>query len=640
MVTTPDMGLVLPVVQTTLGPAWATELNAALNVVDSHDHSTGSGAKITPSGININTNFSMGSNNITLVRSTRYDSQSAVISGASDLNAVYVVNGNLYYINNSGTNVQITDGAGLNFASLGTIGGDFGQPGVNAAVTYSDSTKVFAFTQSSGIGAIIAGSKLKIAYASGSTQAVTLAVTAGVTAYEITLPDGVAAVDQSICTMSTTGQMSFTTTLSADLTISGDIAYSGTPLVSGNITRTGTATGGTYSGITLAGTIAGAITYSGVNTFTLAPVFSSVTASEVLGVDASKNLISAPVTGTGSVVKDTSPTITSPTIASPTLSGTITTTGSTIVGLPIISSVTASQILAVDASKNLTSLASTGTGNVVRTTSPTIDGATFTGSTTGNGIVPVGGIVAIGANITGSFSLPATGVVSNGWMICDGAAIPGSQTLSGNTPNLMDSRFLMGSSGTAGVSSGSNTNSHTHSVTSNVTSQTVAHSHGKTLTAAAQVWTNTSPNDTSTVYSVSPSTHTHQAGTFAAQIYASPGTAQEIITKVATIPSWTSSSYIDVAGVSTFEVGARTTASTFGAQVGGTSASGSSSADLHNTITGSMSTSSVTGTIGTGTSGDVAFDNTVVNNAVTSGGSSDTNNIPLSLSTRYIIRVK
>lgn len=47
--TTPNMGMVLPEVSDTLGPAWAALLLAALEVVDLHDHTDGNGV-VLPNG--------------------------------------------------------------------------------------------------------------------------------------------------------------------------------------------------------------------------------------------------------------------------------------------------------------------------------------------------------------------------------------------------------------------------------------------------------------------------------------------------------------------------------------------------------------------------------------------------------------
>jgi hypothetical protein len=95
-----------------------------------------------------------------------------------------------------------------------------------------------------------------------------------------------------------------------------------------------------------------------------------------------------------------------------------------------------------------------------------------------------GEIKAIASNLTGSYSIPASGVVdANGYMYCDGSAIPASHTLSGNTPNLTDGRFLRGST-SAGSTGGSDSftlssselPSHTHSF-SGTSSSNGSHTH-------------------------------------------------------------------------------------------------------------------------------------------------------------------
>ena len=75
-----------------------------------------------------------------------------------------------------------------------------------------------------------------------------------------------------------------------------------------------------------------------------------------------------------------------------------------------------------------------------------IDVITTTPSTM-RGILPLGSIIPVMSNITGSHSLPASGVATFGLMRADGSVIPGGQTLSGNTPNLTSGRFLYGTSG-------------------------------------------------------------------------------------------------------------------------------------------------------------------------------------------------
>lgn len=78
------------------------------------------------------------------------------------------------------------------------------------------------------------------------------------------------------------------------------------------------------------------------------------------------------------------------------------------------------------------------------------------GGFSGRGVNPVGSIVPIllDSPITGGgYTIPSTGTVdSNGFQLCDGAAIPAGNTLTGNTPNLSDGRYLRGftASGTTG----------------------------------------------------------------------------------------------------------------------------------------------------------------------------------------------
>jgi hypothetical protein len=107
------MNLDLPVVSETLGPAWATQLNAALETIDAHDHSSGKGTKVPTSGININANLNFGGYKPYNLLSLQLSSQSAALSGASHANSVFVQSGNLYFTNGSGTAVQLTSGGSI-----------------------------------------------------------------------------------------------------------------------------------------------------------------------------------------------------------------------------------------------------------------------------------------------------------------------------------------------------------------------------------------------------------------------------------------------------------------------------------------------------------------------------------------------
>lgn len=114
--TTTNMNLVLPDVSSTVGPTWATLLNAAYTSIDSHDHSTGKGVAITPSGLNISSDLSFAQNNATNLRSARLYNNSSFSAGVNDLTCLYALNNELYYKDGAGNVVQVTSGGTLNLA--------------------------------------------------------------------------------------------------------------------------------------------------------------------------------------------------------------------------------------------------------------------------------------------------------------------------------------------------------------------------------------------------------------------------------------------------------------------------------------------------------------------------------------------
>lgn len=107
------MNLDLPEVSVTLGPEWASKLNAAMDLIDAHDHTDGKGIKITPAAMNINAPLDMNSNKAINVFSEQYLNQGSPLTGASNALSVHVSGGNLYYTNAGGTAVQITSGGAL-----------------------------------------------------------------------------------------------------------------------------------------------------------------------------------------------------------------------------------------------------------------------------------------------------------------------------------------------------------------------------------------------------------------------------------------------------------------------------------------------------------------------------------------------
>ncbi|MES1988078.1 MAG: hypothetical protein V4440_08625 [Pseudomonadota bacterium] len=108
-----NMSLPIPVVGVDPGPTYATDLNNCLTLIDAHTHAAGSGVPITPDGINISSDLTMGNNNLTSARSLAMTAHSAVLSTPGDLGCLSVVGVDLYYNDLSGNKIQITTGGGV-----------------------------------------------------------------------------------------------------------------------------------------------------------------------------------------------------------------------------------------------------------------------------------------------------------------------------------------------------------------------------------------------------------------------------------------------------------------------------------------------------------------------------------------------
>lgn len=200
--TTTNMILNLPTVSITAGPLWATYINTAFTAVDEHDHTTGKGVKIPVSGININANLPMGDYSVTALGSAVL---STLTASPTTPASIHCVGGDLYWVDTGGTAVQITSGSGLNFSSLGTIGGDFGASGVTATVTYTDSSKIFAFSQSSGVPAKIWIGDLQLTYPGAGENSVTLKAQTGTASHSISVPKATPAAATSAMIFDTGG---------------------------------------------------------------------------------------------------------------------------------------------------------------------------------------------------------------------------------------------------------------------------------------------------------------------------------------------------------------------------------------------------------------------------------------------------
>lgn len=138
---TANMGLQKAEPLVTAGPDWAQLLNDIVDILDLHDHSSGKGVRVSTSGLNIDEDLELNSNNLTETRSVRLEAQGAALVEASDLRCVYALGGDLYYNNSSGAAVQITSGTSV----ISSISGAFAAAtpgGYPYSVTAGDAQRI------------------------------------------------------------------------------------------------------------------------------------------------------------------------------------------------------------------------------------------------------------------------------------------------------------------------------------------------------------------------------------------------------------------------------------------------------------------------------------------------------------------
>lgn len=211
MSTTPNMNLLLPAPTITPGPTYASENNTAFTTIDSHDHTSGKGLPVPSAGININGDLAFNNFNSLNLRSSQYYNQASPLSLPSDLTCLYVSQGNLYYNNQLGQQVQITAGASLNAASIGGIGGDYVTSG--ALVYYTSLTRTYTFTSATNTPGNIDGGSITIRPIALSPHGITISAPPGLGAdYALTLPSALPG-STNFVTLDSSGNIAATTNL-------------------------------------------------------------------------------------------------------------------------------------------------------------------------------------------------------------------------------------------------------------------------------------------------------------------------------------------------------------------------------------------------------------------------------------------
>lgn len=200
--TTPNMNLVLPVPTVDPGPDYADVLNAALARIDSHNHSSGNGVQINPSGLNINTDLPFLGNNATLLRSTRFSPQNSPLSGASDLGCCYVSGVDLYYNDVAGNQVRMTQSGGV-AGSQGSIA-NLTSP---ASASYVSGNSTFVWQSAASTPANMDGGSFIFRNITASSKGITVSAPSALAAnYSLIWPSALPSA-QSFATIDNSGNI-------------------------------------------------------------------------------------------------------------------------------------------------------------------------------------------------------------------------------------------------------------------------------------------------------------------------------------------------------------------------------------------------------------------------------------------------
>jgi microcystin-dependent protein len=198
------MGMPIPTVGVEPGPDWASDINSSLGIIDAHNHVPGQGAPVPTEGLNINADLTFGGYNATNLRTVRLAAQSSVPSLSTDLNAVYSLNGDLYFRDGNAFNVQIT-----NAGSVVGAPGNITNLSLPASVTYVSLSKTFVFQSDVSTSAILDGSSVILRKLTASSPGLTLSPPSSMTVdYTLTLPALPAST--ALMTMDTGGAMGTT----------------------------------------------------------------------------------------------------------------------------------------------------------------------------------------------------------------------------------------------------------------------------------------------------------------------------------------------------------------------------------------------------------------------------------------------
>lgn len=189
---------------------WDTSLNDSLDLIDAHDHSSGNGVQIPTAGIGIDADLDFGGYSLENLKFTAF--AEIATASADTVNSFFVDDGDseLYWRNASGTNIQISNGSGLDITVNGGIVGDYGSGDEEVNYDNANSRYEFLADDSPETKAGVDCGDLRLFEESASiTNSVTLKSPASLAAaYVLTMPAALPGSD-SLPVIDTAGDIAY-----------------------------------------------------------------------------------------------------------------------------------------------------------------------------------------------------------------------------------------------------------------------------------------------------------------------------------------------------------------------------------------------------------------------------------------------
>lgn len=234
---TPYLGLTQPAVGGDDG-TWGGILNGNNDTLDEHDHTVGKGVPVPVAGLDIDDDLSFAGHKATNLAGSVYS------PGASPgQHGVWVKlsDGNLYYTDGAGNQIQLTAGGTINITLVGGVTGDYAA--VGASLYYDDADKTYRMLQAAPLpnvwASVSCGDLDLYEKASGASTRTRLKAHASLGAsYALTFPAALPG-STSLVASDDAGGLAFTRDPSVDtITTSGDATIGGDVEASGHVAGT------------------------------------------------------------------------------------------------------------------------------------------------------------------------------------------------------------------------------------------------------------------------------------------------------------------------------------------------------------------------------------------------------------------